>query len=114
LRLRWSRAGDLTSLPARSAPASNKNDNYEAAKRHLAKMNGRKVRGELGDFRGKMAVDLVIDYLELCKYKVGEHTRKIYKYISFRRPVRPMRASKAAIFHFGRKRVVWRRTTEKG
>lgn len=41
---------------------SSKSDNYETAKRHLAKMNGKKVRGELGGADAKMTIDRVLDH----------------------------------------------------
>jgi integrase len=99
-------------VDGRPVDESTKSDNYEVAKRHLAKMNGRKVRGELGGIRGKMTVNRVIDhYLELCKYKVGEATRKIYSYTydaHLRRYFGAMRADRLStetLLHYRKQRT---------
>src|ERR1035438_10519968 len=68
-------------VDGRPVDENSKSDNYEVAKRHLSKMNGRKARGEFGGANAKMTVNRVIDhYLELCTYRVGADTRKIYQY----------------------------------
>src|ERR1035437_6438138 len=82
---------------------SSKSDNYEAAKRHLTKMNGRKERGELGGANAKMTVDRVIDhYLDVCKHSVQPDTRQIYEYV-FDANIRPffgkLRADKVTTAH---------------
>jgi hypothetical protein len=41
---------------------TSKSDNYEVAKRMLAKMNGQKVRGELGGTNAKLTVNVVLDH----------------------------------------------------
>src|SRR5450759_1977755 len=60
---------------------SSKSDSYETAKRHLAKLNGRKVRGELAGADAKMTVNRDIDhYLEVCKHSVQAESRSTYEY----------------------------------
>ncbi len=57
---------------------SSKSDDYEVAKRHLAKMNGRKVRGELGGATANVKMGRVFDdFLKALKVRVGEETLKI-------------------------------------
>jgi integrase len=57
---------------------SSKSDNYEAAKRHLTKMNGRKERGELGGANGKLTMDTILaGFLKALTVRVGEDTLKI-------------------------------------
>src|ERR1019366_10756452 len=61
---------------------SSKSDNYEVAKRHLGKMNGRKDRGELGGANAKMTVDRVLDhYYEDQALHVAPETLKIEKLV---------------------------------
>jgi hypothetical protein len=68
-------------VDGRPVDESSKSTDYEVAKRHLAKMNGKKVRDELGGVNAKMTVRSVLDhYLELCQYRVEPNTRKIYQY----------------------------------
>lgn len=61
---------------------SSKSNNYEVAKRHLSKMNGRKVRGELGGANAKMTIDRVLDhYLKDQALHVAPDTLKIEKLV---------------------------------
>jgi integrase len=57
---------------------STKSGDYEAAKRHLAKMNGRKARGELGGRNAKLTVGRILDhFLKILPTRVGEGTLEI-------------------------------------
>ena len=63
-----------------TAPA--RSDNYEVAKRMLAKMNGQKVRGELGGTNAKLTVNVVLDhYLKDQALHVKPETLKIEKLV---------------------------------
>jgi integrase len=55
-----------------------KSSDYEVAKRHLAKMNGRKVRGELGGTNAKLTMGAILDaFLKVLPTRVGEKTLEI-------------------------------------
>ena len=89
---------------------SSKSDNYEDAKRHLGKMNGRKARGELGGARAKMTIARVLDYyLEDQALHVAPDTLKIEKLV-VEAHVRPafgkQRADKVTSAALDRKSVV--------
>jgi integrase len=57
---------------------SSKSTDYEAAKRHLNKMNGKKVRGELGGKRARLTMDRILDvFLQALNVRVGAGTLEI-------------------------------------
>ena len=65
-------------VDGRPVDESSKSDNYETAKRHLAKMNGREVRGELGGANAKLKMDRILDeFIRALTVRVGDDTLKI-------------------------------------
>src|SRR5579872_6071990 len=61
---------------------SSKSTDYEVAKRHLAKLNGLKARGELGGRNARLNVNGLLDHLVKClKVRERPETLKIHVWV---------------------------------